>query len=267
MKLISLNTYGGYFFEPLLAFIKEHSKDTDIFCFQELLNNPENIHYNEGFRVNLFSEISKALPEFKGIFSPVQLGVSPNGDTNDHTSFGLGIFIKTKFKIQNTGDFFIVGDQSSYIKGKADTLPFKMQHAQFLVEKTLLTICNVHGTAWPVDKLDSQERLEQSKKILNFVKSQTGEKIITGDFNLFPQTQSITMFEQNGFGNLVKEFKISTTRGSLIRKLHPEYYAPGRIFQEFADYTLVSPGIKVKNYTVPDLPISDHLPLLMEFKI
>ncbi len=265
MKLISLNTYCGYFFEPLMAFIEKNSADTDIFCLQELLHNENNNFHSGPFRANFFSEISRVLKNFEGIFVPVQRGVNPAGDTDKNVYFGLGIFIKNKFKVQNSGDFFIVGNGHSYVKGKETTLPFKMQYLQFLIGKNLLTICNVHGTAWPVNKLDSDERLEQSKKILNFVNKQPGEKIITGDFNLFPQTKSVTIFEDAGFCNLVKNFNISTTRGSLIKKMHPEYYVAGRIFQEFADYTFVSPGIKVKNYTVPDLPLSDHLPLILEF--
>ncbi|MBI5221501.1 MAG: endonuclease/exonuclease/phosphatase family protein [Candidatus Magasanikbacteria bacterium] len=267
MKLLSLNTYCGYFFEPLMAFIEKNATDTDIFCFQELMHNDENHFHSGPFRANFFSEISKVLKDFQGIFAPVQPGVNPDGDTDENIYFGLGIFIKNKFKIQNNGDFFIVGDEQSYVKGQEKTLPFKIQYAQFIIGKKLFTICNVHGTAWPVNKLDSDERLEQSQKILSFVNKQLGEKIITGDFNLFPQTKSVTIFEEAGFRNLVKDFNISSTRGSLIKKMHPEYYAVGRVFQEFADYTFVSPGIEVKKYSVPDLPLSDHLPLILEFNI
>ncbi len=267
MKLISLNTYGGRFFEPIIEFIKQNSVDTDIFCFQELLHTEKNITKIGEFRANFFLEISRALPGFKGNFVPVQPGVYPDGDTTDDISFGLGIFIKNKFNIQNSGDFFIAGDKHSYIAGQLTTLPFKMQYIQLLIDNQTLTICDVHGTAFPIDKLDSDQRIEQSKKILDFVNNLPGEKIITGDFNLFPNTKSIGMFEENGFKNLVKDYNIQTTRGSLIKKLHPEYFTNGRIPQEFADYTFVSPGIQVKNYTVPDLPISDHLPLIMEFEI
>lgn len=267
MKLISLNTYGGRFFEPVMEFIKQHSTDTDIFCFQELLHTTSDTINIAEFRANFFSEISQALPEFKGTFVPVQPGAYPGGDTTPDIIFGLGIFIKNKFEIKKTGDFYIVGHEQSFQTGIQNTLPFKAQFHQLSIAKKLLTICNVHGTAWPVDKLDSEERLAQSKKILDLVNNLPGEKIITGDFNLFPNTKSIGLFEENGFKNLVKDFNIQTTRGSLIKKLHPEYFADGRVFQEFADYTFVSPGIQVRDYTVPDLPISDHLPLILEFEI
>lgn len=267
MKLISLNTYGGFFFEPLMDFIKLQSQDTDIFCFQELLDTPDNIKHTTNFRANFFSEISKALPEHTGIFVPVQPGFTPSGDTKDNVNFGLGMFIKNKFNIQNTGDFFIVGNEKSYTVGNLQSLPFKIQHTQLLIGKKLLTVCNAHGTAWPINKLDSDERLEQSKKIISFLNSQPGEKIITGDFNLFPETKSIKMFENSNFHNLIKDYNIKSTRGTLIKQLHPEYANTPAGFQEFADYTFVSAGIKPNNYSVPDLPISDHLPLILEFSI
>lgn len=267
MKLISLNTYGGRFFEPILKFIKQNSADTDIFCFQELLHTETDISNIDQFRANFFSEICRTLPEFQAIFVPVQPGAYPGGDTAQEIIFGLGIFIKNKFNIQNNGDFFTVGNKDAYIKATPHTLPFKTQHLQLTIGGKLLTICNVHGTAWPINKLDSEERLKQSQKIIDFANSQSGEKIITGDFNLFPNTKSIEMFEERGFHNLVKDFHITSTRGTLVKQLHPEYGHTDQGFQEFADYTFVSSGIKVKNYTVPDLPISDHLPLMLEFEI
>ncbi|OGZ48935.1 MAG: hypothetical protein A3G60_01890 [Candidatus Ryanbacteria bacterium RIFCSPLOWO2_12_FULL_47_9c] len=39
MKLVSLNTWTGKIFEPLIEFITVH-KDADIFCFQEIFRTP-----------------------------------------------------------------------------------------------------------------------------------------------------------------------------------------------------------------------------------
>ena len=36
MKLVSLNTWGGKAYKPLIDFIKQQARDTDIFCFQEV---------------------------------------------------------------------------------------------------------------------------------------------------------------------------------------------------------------------------------------
>ena len=36
-------------------------------------------------------------------------------------------------------------------------------------------------------------------------------------------------------------------------------------FQKFADYVFVSPDVNVESFSVPDIDISDHMPLVLEF--
>ena len=43
MKLITLNTWSGKLDKQLKSFIKNHSGDVDIFCFQEIFNCDDNI--------------------------------------------------------------------------------------------------------------------------------------------------------------------------------------------------------------------------------
>lgn len=64
MKLISLNTWGGHLFEPLMEFIKSEAKTTDIFCFQEVYLNSLPHHTMFGIRPDLALQIKKALSDF-----------------------------------------------------------------------------------------------------------------------------------------------------------------------------------------------------------
>lgn len=64
MKLISINTWGGRLFEPLIKFIKSQAKTTDIFCFQELYFNPLPHHTVFGIRPDLALQIKEAFPDF-----------------------------------------------------------------------------------------------------------------------------------------------------------------------------------------------------------
>lgn len=66
------------------------------------------------------------------------------------------------------------------------------------------------------------------------------------------------MIEEN-YRNLIKEFNIEKTRS----KLSP--YAGKSNFQKFADYIFVSEDVNVTRFEVPDLEISDHLPMILEF--
>lgn len=270
MQLISLNTLCGFFFEPLMEFVKASAEKTDFFCFQEVADTQVPGSVNKGYRPNLFSELAKALPDFQGFFvsmhrfheafdSPLYSG--------ENVSFGMAIFLKKELEILQKGSFFIHNNVHSYVQSDTSSYPHKLQYIQLNAGGRLLTVCNFYGTPRPGTKLDTPERILQSQKALDFLLKQKGEKIIAGDFNLLPETKSITMFEESGFRNLVKEFSIPTTRGSINKKMNPQYANTPQGFQEFADYAFISSGIAPLEFRVPDLPISDHLPLILDFKM
>lgn len=141
------------------------------------------------------------------------------------------------------------------IKGDNSTLPRNLQTIKICADDKDLTVYNYHGIWRPGDKKDNQDRLVTSEKIKRIMKNNTGEKILCGDFNLLPDTKSLTILEE-GMRNLIKEFGIKSTRSELYTKEH-----------KFADYTIVSDGIKVIDFKVPAISISDHLPMILEFDL
>lgn len=80
-----------------------------------------------------------------------------------------------------------------------------------------------------------------------------GEKIVVGDFNLDPDTKSLGILERN-LRNLIKEYDVPTTRSTLYTRK-----------SKFADYVLVSPGVKIIDFHVSNVAVSDHLPMILEF--
>src|SRR3989344_1867156 len=244
MKLISLNTWAGNLFEPLFDFIKDNAADTDVFCFQEVLDSSNRSAVARTPNIHLFSEMAKVLPDFTGFFAAAQDNYEPITNSQSDATLGLAIFVRKNYIVRAKGDFFINNQRNSFVPPDYTTMPHNLSYVQLNIGERLLTICNVYGASWPTNKLDSADRLLQSQKILDFVLAQPGEKIIAGDFNLLPNTRSIMMFEENGFRNLIKDFNISTTRGSTIKKLKPELGLGEHGWQEFADYTFISSGIK-----------------------
>lgn len=160
--------------------------------------------------------------------------------------------------VKSSGDFFVFGQRNSLSKGNLITLPRNIQYVNLKVGNKKLIVCNVHGIWAPRSKADTPSRMEQSKKIREFLSTQEGEKIACGDFNLDIDTESIKILEED-LKNLIKEFHIEKTRS----RLSPFFGKPD--FQRFADYTFVSPGINVLEFQVPDVQISDHLPMILEF--
>jgi endonuclease/exonuclease/phosphatase family metal-dependent hydrolase len=123
----------------------------------------------------------------------------------------------------------------------------------------ILNIASVHGVAQPGDKLDNPKRLQQSQKIIEYMAKIDGVKIIGGDFNLDKNTESVKMFEKNGYRNLIEEYKIETTRNHLCWDVWHNV-------QLWADFLFVSPEVKVKSFEVPKNEVSDHLPQVVEIE-
>ncbi len=265
MKILSLNTFAATFFETLMAFIKEQQGSTDIFCFQEILTTTqaELTTIPSGKRANLLMELSKLLTGFQVFYAPAQDGIEDNADIIAGVQLGLTIFVRKTLTVSDSGNFFIYKTLNSYAHPDPSTWPYNAAFVGLTVNDKPLTICCLHGVSEPGHKLDTSDRLAQSQTVIDFLNARPGNKIIMGDFNLLPKTESIRMFEKAGYRNLISEFKISTTRGTLHKQFHPEYAGN---FQEYADYTFVTPGIIVTSFAVPDVPISDHLPMILEIE-
>lgn len=132
------------------------------------------------------------------------------------------------------------------------------QYAQVQVDGRSINICNFHGMSRPVDKkVDSPARLKQTNLLLEFFNGKPGT-IIGGDFNILPQTQSIKLFRQNGYQDLIADFGITNTRNKLVWDRFPNSK------QYFSDYAFASPDLKVQSFEVPDCLVSDHLPLILQ---
>ena len=230
MKIIFLNALEGQIDEAK-QFVQQQSVDTDIFCFQESYN---------------FSD-----PK---IFCLDQLRdfnyVTNNKWTNDFDKYSNATFFQKKYI--NT-DTQAIGELDENV-GLGLFTCLKTPNNQ------TINLCNFHGHARPGDKQDTPFRLRQSQLIIDFFKNLSTPKVVGGDFNLDINTKSVSIFEENGYRNLIKEFNIPTTRNKIVWDQYVDK-------QLYADFLFVSPDVKVVNFSVPNLLISDHLPMILEVKI
>ncbi len=258
MKLISLNTCGGKFFKPLSQFIKLHAKNTDIFCLQEIFSTNSSRTQIPDYQANLLEEFCQLLPDFTYFFDPVieKLDINANG-VNFDLKHGLAIFVKKTIKILDYKAYFLYREKFvNSIKKDYSDIPINIQFLSFLSNNKIFTVENLHGASHPGTKLDTPKRIRQSQKIKELFKKEKGAKILTGDFNLLPETKSIKIFESN-MTNLITRYDIKRTRSNLS----PYFGKPD--FQKFADYTFVSNKVNVENFKVPEIEISDHLPMIL----
>jgi len=259
MKIIFLNIWGGKIFEPLMEFLKESGETTDFFCFQEVFDSPEARFVSWGGRANIYSELQESLSGFESWFAPVQERHDGDQWLDFDFSQGLAIFAKKDIRVKTVGGIFIHGQQNGLRGSDAKSYPCNLQYIRLERGGTKYTICNVHGTAWAGSKLDTPDRLAQTQKIVEFLNDEKDEKILGGDFNLLPDTESIRMIEAAGMRNLIKEYKVSSTRSVINDARYPEAER-----QHFSDYTFVSPAVRVRRFEALPLEISDHLPLVLE---
>jgi endonuclease/exonuclease/phosphatase family metal-dependent hydrolase len=240
MKVISLNIWGGRLKGSLLSFLKSHG-DVDIFLFQEVCENGSKDD-EEVAEPYIFSEVAEVLSGYKSIFVKA-----------DESGWGLAAFVRNGIEVKEAGDIFITQYRKGDVVGKKRNL----QHVSIEESGRQVALFNYHGLWTGGGKEDSEERLEQSRKIVDFIKGFSGEIILSGDFNLLPETRSLKMLEDElGLENLIKKFNIVSTRTS-----HYERDV------KFADYMLVSKGVEVKEFKVLPEEVSDHAAMYLEFDI
>jgi endonuclease/exonuclease/phosphatase family metal-dependent hydrolase len=77
--------------------------------------------------------------------------------------------------------------------------------------------------------------------------------VLCGDFNLEPESETLTILATAGFTELVKAHAFPTTRTSFYKKS-----------DKFADYMLINSFTAVKKFEVINkTEVSDHCPLFL----
>jgi endonuclease/exonuclease/phosphatase family metal-dependent hydrolase len=244
MKLISLNAWGGILKDELREFMLEQAANTDIFCLQEIFHNAVNARKVLGnIDINLYDTLTELLPGYKGFYAPSQL--------DDE---GLAFFVKPHINIDEVGDIFVHRYLDAMEDEDGTTIGRNIQFLKFNNDGKDYTVINFHGLWNGGGKTDSLDRLEQSRKIREYMDTQaTGKVILIGDFNLEPETESVAILEKD-MRNLIKEYGVTSTRSRHYKKP-----------VKFADYAIVSNDLNVEKFEVLQDSVSDHLPLLLEF--
>jgi endonuclease/exonuclease/phosphatase family metal-dependent hydrolase len=241
MTLITLNIWGGIIRIPLLKFIHHH-KEIDIFCLQEVYHKaPSKISPDkEQISLNIFSDLQKLLPNHYAIFKPAVENV-----------YGIAMLVKKNIDILSEGEINI--HQKKHHPGIGENHSRNLQWIECQSHGTTYSIINVHGLWNGMGKKDTPDRIDQSQRIREFMNTINTPKILCGDFNLRPDTQSMHILEE-GMHNLITENNIRSTRTRFYKKN-----------EKFADYILTSPEIKVNRFAVLHDEVSDHAPLFLDF--
>lgn len=255
MRVMTLNCWGGKVLEPLLEFISRHESTTDVFCFQEVLfgNEPTgNVH---GTRTNLFDEIRIILSNFQA-----RKRLAPDGShfagLDPHVPVGQAIFVRPEIPIEEDGGFDTYDAADPIAEDRSVTTTGHVQFVRLSSTISSLVIANLHGLWQREGKVDNPARFRQAEIIRGFLGKQPGAKILCGDFNMLPEMASYRVLT-DGMDDHVSMNAIPTTRSRLYAHIAK---AP------HSDYILSSPDLRPTKFEVlPDI-VSDHLPLILDFK-
>lgn len=253
MKLITLNTWGGKLLNLLLSFVKEQVNEIDIFCFQEMYSSPEKRIIARGMYSQLLEELTSILNDFQPFYSPQLKNRDIENDTDFELSTGLTTFIRKSIIVKEWGEIDIYRSGYKLIDGNYQTIPKNLQYFVVSNNRRKYLIGNFHGIWYPHDKLDTEDRLEQSKIIRNFLQKRPEKIVLCGDYNLLPDTKSMLILDKD-LRNLIKLHAVKKTRSEL-------HTGTAKI----TDYILVSSEVEVKDFKVINTTVSDHLPLYIEF--
>lgn len=248
MKLISLNSWGSRL-DGIFNFISDNAESTDIFCFQEVLTGGIG-KTGRGELKSAYEDLGATLPSHTGYFFQYGEG-GYYGESSGGLDFKFGVACFVRDELTQA----LVGGTTLYDLGQewTDYSGGFAAGASLAVRVEDYVIVNVHGLWQGGIKQDTEARHEQSKKILELANRFAGKKVITGDFNLLPDTEAIRTFG-DAYQDLIKKYGIKDTRGALYTKE-----------LRYSDYVFVDKGIVVNIFAVPNVDVSDHLPLVLEF--
>lgn len=225
--------------QPLLDFLEKHKDEVDVFCFQEI----PGAEVEDGKLLLTYSQIKDQLSDFTNYSK--DYFASKQGFRDD-----LGIFVRNGIEVEVSGEIqlhdpSIGSDMREQYWRDLGYLTLNLNGKKYL-------IANFHGLWDGPGKSDDPRRLEQSGKVKNFLDQYDTLKILAGDFNIWPGTESLKILEK-GMVNLIDKYNFSSTRP-------PSFNFPNK----YSDYVFVSHDIKVADFQVLSDVISDHLALYLD---
>ncbi len=249
IKILTLNLFeGGLFWENIRTFLLR--EDFDILCLQEAFNG--DVHQPPSFQS--IRRLNALLPGFYSYYSPELFEIWPHGQGDG------GNLIYSRFPLSQERTIFLHKDYQKIHRPQREDdfshYPKNLQHVVATIGEKKLHVCNMHGI-WGLDGGDTSERLLMSDRIVKEIAGKS-PLILTGDFNLKPNTQTIAHIEKHLRSLFAGEMETSF---NMRHKTNPGYATA------VVDMMFASTDIKVVEKKVCQDDVSDHVPLSCTIKL
>lgn len=251
-KFICLNLwFGGKLFDSVIEFLNKEKPD--VLALQEVYNGKE-----PGYPKNY-----RTMEEFSKVFNYEYFDFAPAFiDHRDGLVIEQGNAVFSRFPILNSeAVFYDIPFDGEFSEEKVNKdfskTPRNLQHVELDADGKSMNIFNTQGV-WGFDGEDNPRRLAMSK-IIKEKYSGKENVILCGDFNTLDQTKSMRAFETD-LKNVFKE--------ELKRTFNMRHKPENSGFAtSVVDMVYASPNIEVVSHHTVDDDVSDHVPLICEFKI
>lgn len=268
LKLLQLNIFQGKYIDRIIEFVNQN--DFDILNFQEISggefskggvntytdgNASRNIN-NETIGIDVFEELENNLPNYKGVSVITDNLVSDKKSYQGNATFykNLELLDQETVRLQPYLQYETTKIDPATLPRAAIILTLKSGDQQFKVVNTHL--------AWGPNSKDEPYKLNQAKILFDKVKQIQEPFVLSGDFNLDPESQVVKWF-----GSIAKDL---ASEQKITNTLNPRIHAIEHLFPEglAVDYIFVSEQIKVKKFRlIGEVDLSDHFGLLLEFEL
>ena len=253
IKFIQINIFKGKYLDSLVAFLAR--EDPDFIAMQEVTTRGFNLMGDKD--ANLFEELSKRLGMDGVYHGDLKLRDDPLA------TFGNAVFSKHKILSKNVvvlKTFEPVTLEELDGESASEIRPLISRHllaAQVNLFGKEIEILSWHG-AWTAPPVDTAETLRQSRLVANYLSSLKTHFILGGDLNNTPDSKTVGLVSKVA-NNLMFGSSVVQTTHPKIHKIAPRGF--------LIDYVFVSPHFRLVSIKVPQVLISDHLPVVAVLEI
>lgn len=246
IKYIALNIWQGNLLDNAISFVK--SENPDIISLNEVYNE-QSENFKKNFRT--FEILKKELKYKFYSFAPAFFDLNRNKALQGNAVFSVFPIISEEVTFYD----FPFGNFCLKVKKDNEKIPRNIQHVVLKIKENEINVFNTHGI-WGFNGKDNRRRLKMSNIIVNKIKDKKNV-ILSGDFNVLPNTKTIENIER---------YLTNVFKNELKTSFNMQYKEKKEFSTSVVDMIFTSRIIKILDHYCPNVNVSDHLPLVSVLK-
>ena len=250
IKFLQLNTWHGRHLSEIVKFVKKGK--FDLFNFQEVSGG--SIAYTGE---DNYKNYKRKFPGYNS-----ELAVKRRRIEDPQSYFGNATFYKSKFQLLSSDVIWLKRSPTfDYESKQWQKSPINALSKLLKFGECEFYVINTHLVWGPTDK-ERKFKRKQNKKLVSYIQSLKKPFILSGDFNIGPDAQTVK--------DLGKISQNLTAQNKITNTLNPRTHYAKHLFPKglAVDYIFVSEHFRVKKFRLVGKPeLSDHFALEAELML